>query len=195
MSNDETFFCNLTCCCCWFFVVGRIFLHFWMKVSQYASRLQLKRWRTNIRTSCKKVTFNLDPLRFEFYNFLHFRTKLPSAVELLGCPKATIAPENNPALHGGRIRAFAHERGNWASYCYFKFNNHIILIRDLCEAIQKCCQDAELAISLNPIEEVHLSLTRTFVLRHHWIEPFGKSLNESLSKLRTKNAWVYYAYM
>jgi Uncharacterised conserved protein len=26
--------------------------------------------------------------------------------------------QDDPALHGGRIRSFAHERGNWASLVY-----------------------------------------------------------------------------
>lgn len=115
-----------------------------------------------------------------------FRMKLPSAADLLNCTEKT-APEDDPELHGGRIRTFAHERGNWASYCYFKLEeNHLVL--DLRQAIQECCQEVGLPVKLEPIEELHLSLTKTVILRHHWIESFKKGIEEHLAELRTKIA-------
>ncbi|XP_074864821.1 U6 snRNA phosphodiesterase 1 isoform X3 [Carettochelys insculpta] len=52
--------------------------------------------------------------------------------------------------HGGRVRNFPHERGNWATY----------------------------AVSLTAMEEFHLSLSQSVVLRYHWINPLVQCLKE-----------------
>ena len=118
-----------------------------------------------------------------------FRIKLPSAADLLclsGPPDALV---DKPELHGGRTRSFAHERGNWASYCYFKVTTGK-LIEDLQIAIQKCCQDEDISVQLECIDEVHLSLTKTFVLQHHWIGEFTKTVQQGLSRVKSKERYV-----
>lgn len=93
---------------------------------------------------------------------------------------------DDPELHGGRKRTFAHERGNWASYCYFRLASGT-LIAELRKAVQDCCDAEGIAVALESIEEVHLSLTKTFVLQHHWIESFIQSIRDSVSQLRSRH--------
>ena len=49
----------------------------------------------------------------------HFRIKLPvpDAVKDMYKDDLTLQVDDS-ASHGGRIRTFAHERGNWASFVY-----------------------------------------------------------------------------
>ncbi|XP_074864820.1 U6 snRNA phosphodiesterase 1 isoform X2 [Carettochelys insculpta] len=59
--------------------------------------------------------------------------------------------------HGGRVRNFPHERGNWATYVYLP---------------------CRYAVSLTAMEEFHLSLSQSVVLRYHWINPLVQCLKE-----------------
>lgn len=36
-------------------------------------------------------------------------------------------------------------------------------------------------VALSPQEEFHLSVSQTVVLRHHWIQPFTRSLRTGLT--------------
>ncbi|XP_028814507.1 U6 snRNA phosphodiesterase 1 isoform X1 [Denticeps clupeoides] len=81
--------------------------------------------------------------------------------------------------HGGRIRSFQHERGNWASYVYLPYipdDSFPELLEQLVEATRSG------GINLTQVEDFHLSLSQTVVLRHHWIQPFIQSLRTSLSQ-------------
>lgn len=113
-----------------------------------------------------------------------FRIKLPSAAHLLNCP-GKVDETDDPELHGGRIRSFAHERGIWASYCYIKLTRGR-LICDLQKAIQEYCRDVDFPVDIECIDEPHLSLTKTFILRHHWIESFTKSVRDSLNQVQMR---------
>lgn len=102
-----------------------------------------------------------------------------------------------------RVRAFAHERGNWATYIYIpsKFKllnccriqcpNDLFIsisaavpfsdsIRELQSRIVETFAN-DTGIRLHTIESLHISLTRTVVLQHHWIDDFKKSVRESIS--------------
>lgn len=39
-------------------------------------------------------------------------------------------------------------------------------------------------VPLKPTDNFHISLTKTVVLRHHWIEPFVESVKERISCVR-----------
>lgn len=39
-------------------------------------------------------------------------------------------------------------------------------------------------IEIHPIEELHLSLSRTIILRHHWIDEFTQTLKETVAGLK-----------
>lgn len=80
--------------------------------------------------------------------------------------------------HGGRLRSFQHERGNWATYVFFPYDPEEAFL----EVLNKVMAAAEAHnIPLTVSEEFHLSLSKTVVLRHHWIQPFVQSIRTSLT--------------
>lgn len=109
-----------------------------------------------------------------------------SRLPLPGCLSAMFADEVDPqtedsSLHGGRIRSFKHERGNWATYVYFPYppeDEFGELLDGLLSAA------GARGVVLTPQEEFHLSLSQTVVLRHHWIQPFTQSLKTSLTRCK-----------
>ncbi|XP_056649064.1 U6 snRNA phosphodiesterase 1 isoform X2 [Diorhabda sublineata] len=94
-----------------------------------------------------------------------FKKKLPVPEVLLKCGKPVEDHVDDPLLHGGRLRSFGHERAN-----------KIEGIKDLVEDIVNMVPN----IPLYPVEEFHISLTKTVILKHHWITSFMESI-----KLRT----------
>ncbi|KAM9470437.1 U6 snRNA phosphodiesterase 1 isoform 2-T2 [Clarias gariepinus] len=80
--------------------------------------------------------------------------------------------------HGGRIRSFQHERGNWATYVYLPYEPEDAFL-ELLNELRVCA--AAHGVTLTPAEEFHVSLSRTVVLRHHWIQPFVQSLRSELA--------------
>lgn len=83
--------------------------------------------------------------------------------------------------HGGRIRTFKHERGNWATLVYFSYLPEEEFLELLDEMLAVA---AAHGISLTRAEDFHLSLSQTVVLRHHWIQPFMQSLRTDLKHCR-----------
>ncbi|XP_067292023.1 U6 snRNA phosphodiesterase 1 isoform X2 [Pseudorasbora parva] len=80
--------------------------------------------------------------------------------------------------HGGRLRSFQHERGNWATYVFFPYDPEEAFLEVLNEMmVVAAAYDIPLTLS----EEFHLSLSKTVVLRHHWIQPFIQSIRNGLT--------------
>lgn len=48
-------------------------------------------------------------------------------------------------------------------------------------------------IEFHPIEELHMSLTRTVVLRHHWIDEFARSIQNSLKN--SKRFFFFFSHL
>ncbi|XP_063990722.1 U6 snRNA phosphodiesterase 1 [Diachasmimorpha longicaudata] len=73
---------------------------------------------------------------------------------------------NNPEEHEGRVRSFEHERGIWATLVYVAYTpseameSWMISVRDKIPSGNLVLQD------------FHLSLTRTLVLKFHWVDAF-----------------------
>ncbi|XP_031166306.1 U6 snRNA phosphodiesterase isoform X2 [Sander lucioperca] len=106
------------------------------------------------------------------------KTRLP----LPGCLLAMFPDEvgsqtEDSSLHGGRLRSFKHERGNWATYVYLPYHPEEEF-RELLEELLSLAGDH--GVVLTPQEEFHLSLSKTVVLRHHWIQTFTQSLKAGL---------------
>lgn len=54
---------------------------------------------------------------------------------------------------------------------------------DFVELLDKMVSAAEAhGVALSPQEEFHLSVSQTVVLRHHWIQPFTRSLRTGLTR-------------
>ncbi|XP_022601961.1 U6 snRNA phosphodiesterase isoform X1 [Seriola dumerili] len=107
------------------------------------------------------------------------KTRLP----LPGCLLAMFPDEvdtqtEDSSLHGGRVRSFKHERGNWATYVYLPYHPEEEF-RELLEELLSAARAH--GVDLTPQEEFHLSLSQTVVLRHHWIQPFTQSLRADLA--------------
>uniref|UniRef100_A0A3Q4GVM2 U6 snRNA phosphodiesterase n=1 Tax=Neolamprologus brichardi TaxID=32507 RepID=A0A3Q4GVM2_NEOBR len=96
-----------------------------------------------------------------------------SRLPLPGCVLAMFPDEvdsqtEDSSLHGGRIRSFKHERGNWASYVYFPYHPEEEFGELLDGILSAACARG---VVLTVQDEFHLSLSQTVVLRHHWIQP------------------------
>ncbi|XP_050745102.1 U6 snRNA phosphodiesterase 1 isoform X2 [Drosophila biarmipes] len=111
------------------------------------------------------------------------RPALPTAAALLG-PKKPKPEEfvedvvDDPALHGGRIRSFKHERGNWATYVYVP----AAACADQLEEFQaEAIAHLKPHVELQANDSLHLSLSRTVVLQYHQIDEFSRSLQTALN--------------
>ncbi|XP_041852563.1 U6 snRNA phosphodiesterase isoform X2 [Melanotaenia boesemani] len=125
----------------------------------------------------------------------HFPAKKKPRIEKLvpqkrlplpGCLLAMFPDEEDPhtensSLHGGRIRSFKHERGNWATYIYLPYHPEEGFEELLEELLSMA---GAKGVVLTPQEEFHLSLSQTVVLRHHWIQPFTQNLRASLANCK-----------
>ncbi|KAG7329628.1 hypothetical protein KOW79_007802 [Hemibagrus wyckioides] len=80
--------------------------------------------------------------------------------------------------HGGRLRSFQHERGNWATYVYLPYEPEDGF-PELLDELRVCAEAC--GVTLTRAEEFHISLSQTVVLRHHWIQPFVQSLRSALA--------------
>jgi hypothetical protein len=48
------------------------------------------------------------------------------------------------------------------------------------DVVLECCKTV---ISFKPVTDPHISLTRTVVLRHHWIQSFTESVQQCIKEL------------
>ncbi|XP_058817360.1 U6 snRNA phosphodiesterase 1 [Topomyia yanbarensis] len=101
--------------------------------------------------------------------------KLQSSKDLLRSIASTEpVAQQDSSKHQGRIRSFAHERGIWASYVFVDYND-VDPISDFQQLIiEKISND--LKLKLERVDKLHLSLTKTFVLRHHNISAFVETI-------------------
>jgi len=120
------------------------------------------------------------------------RLKLNSGKALLPLPdevrsmyKDVDVLDDNPDLHEGRERSFPHKRGNWTSFVYIPFKClNTGGLEYLCNHISSQKNQNRFEV-IHRIVEPHLSLTKTVVLRHHWIDPFISSLQSRLISFNT----------
>uniref|UniRef100_A0A182K0F9 U6 snRNA phosphodiesterase n=1 Tax=Anopheles christyi TaxID=43041 RepID=A0A182K0F9_9DIPT len=84
--------------------------------------------------------------------------------------------------HQGRTRSFPHERGIWASYVFIDYSDSDgwLEIQNECKTL---LSDTT-TLDFNLIDRMHLSLTKTFTIRHHNINPFVENLREQLAGRR-----------
>ncbi|KAL7728323.1 hypothetical protein ACLKA6_007423 [Drosophila palustris] len=126
------------------------------------------------------------------------RPALPTAVSLLGSkiPKQATEDDDDeeednrdmPELHGGRIRSFKHERGNWATFVYVPALAAVDQLEDFqSEAIEKLAEH----VKLHANESLHLSLSKTVVLQYHQIDEFTRSLQHSLQSCAGFNSTLH----
>ncbi|KAK9893000.1 hypothetical protein WA026_023213 [Henosepilachna vigintioctopunctata] len=118
--------------------------------------------RVSTKRTFKEDTFNTSASRL----------LVPDSIKKLKVNQAWI---DVPADHQGRLRTFEHERGNWATFAYINYEGHEG-IRHLIESIINSVP----VVSMNEVDDFHISLTKTVILKHHWIFPFVNSLKEKI---------------
>lgn len=91
---------------------------------------------------------------------------------------ATGFDEKDPSKHQGRTRSFPHERGIWASYVFIDYSESDgwTEMQDECKTVLNSATTLEFI----SIDQMHLSLSKTFTIRHHNITPFVENLREQL---------------
>ncbi|KYM86741.1 UPF0406 protein C16orf57 like protein [Atta colombica] len=77
---------------------------------------------------------------------------------------------DDPLDHDGRIRSFKHERGNWTTLIYINYAPSDCLYTWMKSVLNK------LPVEGNIISNLHISLSRTLVLKFHWIESFVEGI-------------------
>ena len=104
---------------------------------------------------------------------------LPSAVQEMFSDKDE-THQDKPDEHQGRVRSFAHVRGNWATYVFIPFAATPVFD----SLVQTCLVICERLVKMTAQEEFHISLTRTVVLKHHWIQEFVQSVRQAMESHR-----------
>lgn len=82
-------------------------------------------------------------------------------------------------------RAFGHVEGNWPSHVYLSISQtkKIKLLQQACIKHYENLIDTDSTIVHKDDGNLHISLSKPFVLRHHQIEPFLKSLSQKIRVL------------
>ncbi|KAL2740767.1 U6 snRNA phosphodiesterase-like [Vespula squamosa] len=84
---------------------------------------------------------------------------------------------DNPSDHNGKIRTFKHERGNWATLVYVNYTPSDAMLSWIKSITILLPKDSNILF-----EQFHVSLTRTLILKFHWIESFIESLKKLFQK-------------
>ncbi|KAK6640740.1 hypothetical protein RUM44_012437 [Polyplax serrata] len=85
----------------------------------------------------------------------------------------------------GKIRNFPHERGIWATYVYlpvtpfYEFTEYTDRLKLFFEPLE-----------LKLVDDFHISLTKTVILKHHWIEGFTEMIRRSLVDVKEFNLCI-----
>lgn len=117
------------------------------------------------------------------------RLPLPKDVLSMFCEEeeALNDEDDKKHLHMGRTRTFAHVPGNWSTYLYVPFDcdsrfiRCIELLRDyLTNCYPVTAGHAEFHVI--PACDLHVTVSRTVAIRHHWIEPLMSKLRNGLCK-------------
>ncbi|KAL0621617.1 U6 snRNA phosphodiesterase [Plecturocebus cupreus] len=93
-------------------------------------------------------------------------------------PGTEEGPEDDSTKHGGRVRTFPHERGNWATHVYIPYEAK----EEFLDLLDMLLPHAQTYVPrLVRMEAFHLSLSQSVVLRHHWILPFVQALKARMA--------------
>ncbi|XP_045193601.2 U6 snRNA phosphodiesterase 1-like [Mercenaria mercenaria] len=86
--------------------------------------------------------------------------------------------KNDPNSHGGRVRSFQHEEGNWATLVFAQYNTDDDFSR-MQQELFLCLRPLE----FQPMDDYHISFSRTVSIRHHWIQDICDSLAKDFTHL------------
>ncbi|XP_034251077.1 U6 snRNA phosphodiesterase [Thrips palmi] len=102
--------------------------------------------------------------------------RLPPPTALLELFKDDIPDQvkDSEADHSGRVRSFPHERGNWASYVYISVDAS----SSIESFIDLVCTTCDPSLNLQRSNDLHISVTKTVILKHHWIDSISSSIQD-----------------
>lgn len=87
---------------------------------------------------------------------------------------------DDPSEHDGRVRTFAHERGNWATFVYIPYEAQA----GLNEVVAYIKEIVPKHIGIKQSDDFHISLTKTVILKYHWITSFVNTIKTSLGSFK-----------
>jgi U6 snRNA phosphodiesterase len=100
------------------------------------------------------------------------RLRLPEAIQ---SKKPDVQDETQL---DGRIRSIPHTRGNWASYVYIPIVRNSAVEELQTELISFISAACSLEVTPFDESELHISLTRLLILKHHWIDAICESIKQ-----------------
>lgn len=98
------------------------------------------------------------------------RIKLPVPFE----PIKSNDSNDDPEKHCGRKRQIPHVTGNWSSHLFINCEHLASILEDFFEHVKETTQDIEI------IEAPHVSLSKNFIVKYHWIDNLTKVLSQNL---------------
>ncbi|XP_065342572.1 U6 snRNA phosphodiesterase 1 isoform X1 [Cloeon dipterum] len=113
------------------------------------------------------------PLKVEPVKFV--KLEVPSSIIALFPGNDENAHQDDPSMHQGRVRSFAHERGMWAGLVSIEIGQPIsgwTRLLDSLEGVNRCTPP------------LHVSLSRPLQLRHIWIAPLLADLRKRAAQLK-----------
>lgn len=109
-----------------------------------------------------------------------YRLPVPN-LPSFGMSKAITRERTDDASkHQNKIRNFPHEPGNWTTYVYIPIEETFEL-SDYLEDLLKALSPFDLKIN----QDFHISLTKTVVLKHHWIPDFVKTVHACVDNVNS----------
>ncbi|KAA3675120.1 uncharacterized protein DEA37_0001894 [Paragonimus westermani] len=112
-----------------------------------------------------------SPSKLELPAFLH---------SLSADPTRFTVHEDNAELHQMRQRSFAHEVGQWATSVYIDCSLHLCHITSALST-SDALNEQTVWQRFQACEKIHLSLSKTWPVRYHWIDNLVQSLVTSLA--------------
>lgn len=88
-------------------------------------------------------------------------------------------PSEENSRNDGKVRSFAHERGNWATYVFVPFDPDL----GMTTLLSKLTQTA--SVDLKQIDHFHISLSKTVILRHHWIDSLIDDVRNKIAIIKS----------
>lgn len=119
----------------------------------------------NYSSSSDDEENSMEPVQKKIKLPMPFKTKLSSKRD---------QKEENPAEHQGRKRQIPHIEGNWSCHVYIDCYHLKDIFREYFNHIKANLKDIEI------IETPHVSLSKNFIIKYHWIENLSKILAQNL---------------
>lgn len=101
----------------------------------------------------------------------------PKKIKRLPVPFENAKPikVEDPVKYDGRKRQIEHVEGNWASHIFIQPEKELIEdFNDFLQNVQDMFQN------IKYIEEPHVSLSKMFILKYHWIDNFFECLKKAV---------------